>query len=140
MELPKNKRETIELPQNMQGHAILLRTLDEYLIFQIRHGLKTAKQALPSFLSIAKVYRNTPLPLRDICGEGEVMLHIGEIMYTLGHADESLQWTERAVTSTRRVINDQTVEENRLRCSECVGNGCNSLGILYEVLFRWRRH
>ena len=133
MNLPKNKKETIELPDNMQGHALLLRTLEEYMIFQIKHGLKTAKQALPTLLSIAKVYRNTPPSVRDICGEGEVMLHIGEIMYALGHVDESLQWTERAVSATRRVINEQATEEDRLRCSECVGNGCNSLGILYEV-------
>lgn len=139
MGLPKNKKETIELPERMQGHAILMRTLDEYMVFQIRHGLKTAKQALPTLLSIAKVYRNTPLPLRDICSEGEVMLHIGEIMYALGHPDESLEWTERAVISTRRALNDQTVEEDRLRCSECIGNGCNSLGILYEVsLGSWK--
>jgi len=133
-QLPKNKKETIELPDNMKGYSLLLRTLDEYMVFQIRNGLKTAKQALPTLLSIAKVYRNTPLPLRDVCGEGEVMLHIGEIMYSLGHKDESLEWTERAVSSTRRGMNQQTTEEDRARCSECVGNGCNSLGILYEVV------
>lgn len=133
MELPKSKKEPIELPEKMQGQALLLRTLEEYMIFQIKHGLKTAKQALPTLLSIAQVYRNTPPSLRDVCGEGEVMLHIGEIMYALGHVDESLQWTERAVSATRRVTNEQTTEEDRLRCSECVGNGCNSLGILYEV-------
>ena len=132
-ELPKNPKDPIILPEGMQGNALLLRVLEEYIIFQIRHGLKSAKQALPTLLSIANVYRQTPHTMRDVCAEGLVMLHIGEIMYALGHQDESIQWTERAVQSTRKARKNQSTDEDRQRCSECVGNGSNSLGILYEV-------
>lgn len=132
-ELPKNPKDPIILPEGMRGDAVLLRVLEEYMIFQIHNGLKSAKQALPTLLSIAKVYRQTPYPIRDVCGEGIVMLHIGEIMYSLGHQDESIQWTERAVNGTRAALPKQTNEEDQIRCSECVGSGCNSLGILYEV-------
>ena len=61
------------------------------------------------------------------------MLNIGELMYALGHADESLEWTERGVDSARKAMDQQPHEESRQRCAECAGNGCNSLGILYEV-------
>ena len=132
-ELPKNPKDPIILPEGMQGNALLLRVLEEYIIFQIQHGLKSAKQALPTLLSIANVYRQTPHNMRDVCAEGLVMLHIGEIMYALGHQDESIQWTERAVQSTRKARKNQSTDEDRQRCSECVGNGSNSLGILYEV-------
>jgi hypothetical protein len=132
-EIPKNSKETIILPDNLHGNPLLLRALEDYTILQIRHGLKTPKHALPTLLSIAKVYRDTPYPVRDVCSEGGVMLHIGEIMYVLGHPDESVQWTERAVKGARRATSEQTTEEDRKRCSDCVGTGCNSLGILYEV-------
>ena len=132
-ELPKNPKDPIILPEGMQGNALLLRVLEEHIIFQIRHGLKSAKQALPTLLSIANVYRQTPYAIRDVCTEGLVMLHIGEIMYALGHQEESIQWTESAVQSTRKARKNQSTDEDRQRCSECVGNGGNSLGILYEV-------
>jgi hypothetical protein len=133
-ELPKKPKDTIILPEGMQGNEVLLRVLEEYMIFQIRNGIKTAKQALPTLLSIANVYRQTPYYIRDTCGEGIVMLHIGEIMYALGHQEESVQWTETAVNGARQGISEQKNEENRRRCSECVANGYNSLGILYEVV------
>jgi hypothetical protein len=61
------------------------------------------------------------------------MLHIGEILYALGHKDESFQWIEKGVKSARQAMSTQNNEEDAQRCSECVGNGCNSLGILFEV-------
>jgi hypothetical protein len=132
-ELPKDPKEPIILPQGMRGHAVLLRALEDYIIFQVRHGMKTPKQALPTLLSIATVYRETPYSNRDVCSEGAVQLHIGEILYALGHKDECFQWTETAVKSTRQAMSEQTNEDDARRCSECVGNGCNSLGILFEV-------
>ena len=134
-EVPKNPRQDIVVPEALRGNSIFLRILQEYMILQIRHGRKSAKQGLPTFLSIAQAYRQTPYPIRDACGESSIMLNIGEIMYALDHPDESLEWTERGVDAARKAINGQPHEESRQRCSECVGNGANSLGILYEVLF-----
>jgi len=133
LQLPQNPNEIIILPEGTRGNPLLLRALEDYTILQMRHGLKSPKQALPTLLSIAKVYGDTPYRVRDICSEGAIMLHIGEVMYALGHPDESLQWTERAVKSTRRAIPQQNTEEDRKRCSDCIGAGCSSLGILYEV-------
>ena len=133
LDISKDPNAPIVLDQGAQTSPFLLRALDDYMIFQIRNGLRSAKQALPTLLAIASVYRETPIQVRDVCGEGTVMLHIGEIMYALGHRDESLQWTLRAVETTRRALPLQKHEEERQRCSECIGNGCNSLGILHEV-------
>jgi len=135
-EIPKSPKEEITVPDNLRGNSIFLRALQDYLILQIRHGGQSPKQALPTFLSIAKAYRQTPYPLRDVCSESSVMLNIGEIMYAVGHADESFEWTERGVDSARQALNQQPHEESRQRCSECVGNGYNSLGILHEVTNR----
>lgn len=132
-EIPKNPKETILVPDRLRGNSIFLRALQDYMILQIRHGLKSAKQALPTFLSIAQAYRQTPYQVRDVCSESSVMLNIGEIMYALGHTDESLQWTGLGVDTARKAVKEQPHEESRQRCSECLGNGCNSLGILYEV-------
>jgi hypothetical protein len=137
LEVPRNPREPIVLPEHMKGNALLLRPLVEYIVLQIRSGILSPKKALPTLLSIARVYRETPLPLRDICGEGAVQLNIGEIMYALGRKDESLEWTKRAVNGTRSAVDQQPSEEDRQRCVECIGNGCNSLGILYEVWTYW---
>jgi hypothetical protein len=132
-ELPKNPKEPILLPKGMVGNPVLLRALEDYIIFQVRHGMKTPKQALPTLLSIATVYRETPYAMRDVCSENGVMLYIGEILYALGHKDESFQWIEKGVKSARQAMSSQNNEEDAQRCSECVGNGCNSLGILFEV-------
>jgi len=132
-ETPKNPKESILVPDLLRGNSIFLRILQDYMILQIRHGLKSAKQSLPTFLSIAQAYRQTPYQARDVCGESSVMLNIGEIMYALGHADESLEWTKLGVDTARKAVKEQPHEESRQRCSECLGNGCNSLGILYEV-------
>jgi len=133
--LPKRRKECILLPEDMTGNGELLRTLDEYVVFQLRHGLRTPKEVLPTLVSIAHVYHNTAFQARDLCSEGLVMLHIGEIMYSLGKEPDSLEWTTRAVESaklgmTTRVSN----EEDRERCTECLGMGSTSLGVLYEVL------
>jgi len=132
-EAPKNSKEVILVPDKLRGNAIFLSTLQDYTILQIRHGLKSAKQSLPTFLSMAQAYRQTPYPARDVCGESSVMLNIGEIMFAVGHADESLEWTKLGVDTARKAVKDQSHEESRQRCSECLANGSNSLGILYEV-------
>lgn len=132
-DLPKNRNEPIVLPKGFRASPLLLRALEDYIILQVRHGFTTPKRALPTLLSIANAYRDTPYSLRDVCGEGSVMLHIGEILYALDHREDSFKWTEKAVKSARKAVKEQTNDEDRQRCSECVGNGCNSLGILYEV-------
>lgn len=139
-ELPENPKETIVLPEGVRGNAILLRALEDYILLQLRHGLMTAKQGLPTLLSIAKVYRHTPYPVRDACAEGGVLLQIGEIMYALGHLEESFQWTDRAVKVAQRAISEQSDDYDRQRCLECVGNGSNSIGILYEVATEAKIH
>jgi hypothetical protein len=139
LDLPRDPKAPITVPVDVETNPFLLRALDEYIVFQIRNGIKSPKQALPSLLSIASVYRQTPLEVRDICGEGTVLLHIGEVMYGLGHRDESMQWTQKAVQSTQRALPQQEHEEDRQRCTECIGNGCNSLGILHEVVLNYAR-
>src|SRR5439155_2233976 len=41
LKLPKNPKDPIILPEGMRGNGLLLRVLAEYVIFQIRHGLKS---------------------------------------------------------------------------------------------------
>lgn len=133
LNLPKDHKTPITIPLEMKPSPYLLRALDDYVVFQVRNRLKTPKQVVPTLLSLASVYREIPPETRDLCAEGSVLLHLGELMYALGHPDESLQWTLKAVQSTRRALPQQKQEEDRQRCSECIGNGMNSLGILYEV-------
>ena len=132
-ELPASSKDPIILPTNFQGNALLLRTLEEYTVFQIRNGIKSTKEALSTLLSIEHAYANTPYPKRDLCGQAQTQLHIGELMYTLGHLEESFQWTDRAVKIARTARPLQKKEEEQERCLEVLSYGCNSLGLLYEV-------
>jgi hypothetical protein len=139
--LPKRRKERILLPDDMTGNGVLLRTLDEYVVFQLRNGLRKPKEVLPTLVSIAHVYQNTAFQTRDMCSEGLVMLHIGEIMYALGKEPDSFEWTMRAVEAAKLGMTTRiSSDEDRERCTECLGMGSTSLGILFEVLawqFSW---
>jgi len=134
--LPKRPKQVVLLPDDMAENPELLRTLDEYVVFQLRNRIKKPKEVLPTLVSIARVYHNTPVHIRDLCSEGLVLLHIGEIMYASGKHEESLDWTMRAVESAKLgMMNRLSTDEDQDRCTECLGTGSTSLGILYEVLF-----
>jgi tetratricopeptide (TPR) repeat protein len=134
--LPKRRKEVIVLSEDMAENRQLLRTLDEYVVYQLRNGVKKPKEVLPTLVSIARVYHNTPFHLRDLCSEGLVLLHIGEIMYASGKHEESLNWTTRALEGAKLgMTNRLSAEEDRERCTECLGMGSVSLGVLYEVPF-----
>jgi len=133
--LPKQRKQVILLPDDMAENAELLRTLDEYLLFQLRNRIKKPKAVLPTLVSIARVYHNTPFHIRNLCSEGLVLLHIGEIMYASGKHEESLEWTTRAIESAKLGMNRLSTDDDRERCTECLGMGSTSLGILYEAPF-----
>jgi len=133
--LPKQRKQVILLPDDMAENTELLQTLDEYVLFQLRNRIKKPKAVLPTLVSIARVYHNTPFHIRNLCSEGLVLLHIGEVMYASGKHEESLEWMTRAIESAKLGMGRLSTDEDGERCTECLGMGSTSLGILYEAPF-----
>ncbi|KAL3420483.1 hypothetical protein PVAG01_08982 [Phlyctema vagabunda] len=137
-------RRSLETPPKSTVSAAVLGAEDQSAF---SHALATVKDIVISPEYPPPPSDGTDIPQRtplEICEEGAVMAHIGEILYasrtSKNSKEEGLAWTREAVDIAENELRAGRIpEEAKKKCRECLQVGLDNWGVMVRKLAKEER-